>query len=228
VDTHPETAVPAQHDVVEVIDQITGYRVTAEVENACDSRCVLLFDVGAAVPLKARVHWDHGNLGWQAGAELESLDESRACFRMAPTSEWEPGPVRQSLRTPVDNFPILMRIVKSSVLPSGRCIHAVCLDFSDTGCRVSLPSPTPLVGDELELAWDVGNWHDEAEPDWIVAHVVRIVSMPFGGRQAGIRFDPTDARQASRVQSWSHAWRLEQRRRALARAGASQAHADRH
>ena len=109
--------------------------------------------------------------------------------------------MRRSLRAPVDNSPMLVKVVSSTVLAKGRRIHAVCLDISDSGCRASWPGRTPLVGDAVDVAWDVGDWQAEDEPGWVSARVARIVALPFGARQVGFTFEIADADQAARVRA---------------------------
>jgi hypothetical protein len=121
--------------------------------------------------------------------------------------------VRQSLRAPVDNSPILVRVVESTALAKGRRVHAVCLDISASGFRASWPGPAPLVGDLVEVAWDVADAQAESDGGWITARVVRIISRPFGARQIGLRFEIGDATQAASVRGWYQAWLHEHRRR---------------
>ena len=87
------------------------------------------------------------------------------------------------------------------MLAKGRRVHAVCLDISDSGCRASWPGRTPLVGDAVDVAWDVGDWQAEDEPGWVSARVARIVALPFGARQVGFTFEIADSDQAARVRA---------------------------
>jgi hypothetical protein len=153
-------------------------------------------------------------MAWQAVSQLERIDESSVNCHLAPSPQWELAPVRQSLRAQVDNAPILARVTESDALTRGRLVHAVCLDVSASGCRVSWPGTSPSVGDRVELAWEVGDWHANTQPDWIPASVARIVPMPFGTRQVGLKFEIADAAQAARVRAWYHTWLQEQRQRA--------------
>jgi hypothetical protein len=71
------------------------------------------------------------------------------------------------------------------------------------------------------VAWEISSWRDDpVEPEWIAAHVARIISMPFGGRQVGLRFDLAVAEDARRVRAWLHASAQEHRRRTLLRRAA--------
>jgi PilZ domain len=208
-------AAPCRDHVVEVIDPGTGYRVTAAVETADDQQHVLRFDGGVPFPLDAVVHWDDGELGWQTRTRLERLEETLARWQIAPRDEWEPAPARRSLRTAVGNAPILVRINESSSLRKDLRIHAVCLDVSDSGCRTTWPGQPPLVGDAVEVAWDVGDWYDASDSQWIPARVARITALPFGARHVGLRFELTNSAQAARIRAWVHRWIQEHRRRAL-------------
>ena len=210
-------AAPAPHDAVEVTDRRTGYRVTAAVEVAGDDMWMLAFDLAATIPREATLQWDDGDTGWQAAAELARLDDTSARFRIAPASEWEPAPVRRSLRTPVENSPMLVRIVESTALPADRHVHTVCLDISDSGCRASWPGPVPLVGDAVELAWETQSWRSDEPAEWISARVARVLALPFGGKHVGFKFEIADAVQATRVRAWTRTWLQAHRQRALAR-----------
>ncbi|MDX6628817.1 MAG: PilZ domain [Gaiellales bacterium] len=209
----PTPAAPAPHDMVEIVDQLSSVRVTAIVESADDGQYVLRFERATSVPEEAPVRWYDGDTAWQAVSRLERLDETSVNCQLAPPPEWEPAPVRQSLRAPVDNSPMLVRVVESGALAKGRRVHAVCLDISASGCRAIWPGPPPVVGDAVEIAWDVGDWHADTHPDWIAARVVRIVPRPFGGRQVGFRFEIADATQAATARAWYQAWLQEHRRR---------------
>ena len=199
--------------MVEIVDQDSRVRVAATVESADDGHYVLRLERATTVPAEAPVRWYDGSTAWQAVSRLERLDETSVTCQLAPAPDWEPAPVRQSLRAPVDNSPILVRIVESSVLAKGRRVHAVCLDISASGCRASWPGAAPLVGDAVEVAWDVADWQAEAHAGWITARVVRIITRPFGARQVGLRFEIGDATQAARVRGWYQAWLQEHRRR---------------
>ena len=208
-------AAPAAGDVVEIVDRLTSQRVTAVVESANDGPYVLRFDRPMKVPEEAQVRWFDGGTAWQAISKLASLDETSASCELGPAAEWETAQVRRSLRAPVDNSPMLVKIVSSTVLAKGRRVHAVCLDISDSCCRASWPGRTPLVGDAVDVAWEVGDWQAEAEPGWVSARVARIVALPFGARQVGFTFEIADADQAARVRTWHQAWLHEHRQRLL-------------
>jgi hypothetical protein len=207
-------AAPAAFDVVEIIDPHSPTRLKALVESVDDRRFVLRLERAASVPDEAPVRWFDGGTAWQASSRIARISETSVNCQLPPAPEWEPAPVRQSLRAPVDNAPMLARIAESTVLPKGKRVHAVCLDISNSGCRASWPGPVPAVGDVVEVAWDVGDWHSQVEPSWINARVARVVAGAFGARQVGFRFDTDDATQIARVHAWHQAWLREHRRRA--------------
>ena len=209
-------APPAAGDVVEIVDRLSGTRITAVVEAAPDDRRYLLrFERAHKVPEEAHVRWFDGDTAYQAIAKLKPVDDTSSECELAPSDEWEEAQVRRSLRAPVDNSPMLVKMVSSSVLAKDRRIHAVCLDISDSGCRASWPGRTPLVGDAVDVAWEVGDWQAEDEPGWVSARVARIVALPFGARQVGFTFEIADADQAARVRTWHQAWLHEHRQRLL-------------
>jgi hypothetical protein len=121
--------------------------------------------------------------------------------------------VRQSLRAPVDNAPMLVRFGESGALGRSKQVHVVCLDISSSGCRASWPGMPPAIGDEVEIALDVGDWSSETEPSWIPARVARVVPLPFGARQVGFQFAMTDPGQIAHVRAWHQAWLRRHRRR---------------
>jgi hypothetical protein len=217
VSEHSATpAPPAAGDVVEIVDRLSGSRITAVVEAAPgDLRYLLRFERAHKVPDEAHVRWFDGDTAYQAIAKLKPVDDTSSECELAPTDEWEEAQVRRSLRAPVDNSPMLVKMVSSTVLAKGRRIHAVCLDISDSGCRASWPGRTPLVGDAVDVAWEVGDWQAEDEPGWVSARVARIVALPFGARQVGFTFEIADADQAARVRTWHQAWLHEHRQRLL-------------
>ena len=141
----PLPAAPAPRDVVEIVDRLSSARVSATVESADEKRAprAARFENATSVPGEAPVRWHDGDTALQAVSRLERLDETSVNCQLAPAPEWEPAPVRQSLRAPVDNSPMLVRIVESSALAKGRSVHVVCLDISASGCRASWPGPAP-------------------------------------------------------------------------------------
>jgi hypothetical protein len=204
-------AAPAPQDVVEIIDPGSSTRLPARVESADDGSYVLRFERATSVPGTAPVRWLDGDVAWQAVSQFERLDETSVNCQLAPPPEWERAPVRQSLRAPVDNYPMLVKIVESSVLAQGRRVHAVCLDISASGCRAGWPAPAPQVGDVVEVDWDMSEWQGDAQP--LRARVVRIIPRPFGARQVGLSFEIADATQAAHVRAWYQAWLQEHRER---------------
>jgi hypothetical protein len=212
---HTDTQAPAVHDVVEIVDWASSVRETAIVESEADGHYVLRFDRAARVPEVAPVRWYHDDTAWQANSHLQRIDETSVKCRLAPAHEWQLSPGRQALRTPVDNAPLLVKVVSSGVLAKGRLVHALCLDISDSGCRASWPGTAPPVGDAVELAWDMRDWRAEVEPGWVPARVARIVALSFGRQQVGFRFEIADAMQFAHVRTFHQTWLQEQRRRLL-------------
>jgi PilZ domain-containing protein len=212
----PLPAPPVAYDVVQIIDQSTATRLNAIVRSVDADQYVLHLEQPGSVPREAPVRWFDGHTAWQAVSKLERIDETSVNCQLAPAPEWEAAPVRQSLRAPVDNAPILARVSQQGQT-RGRLVHAVCLDVSASGCRVSWPGSTPGVGHRVELAWDIGDWQSASQPDWIPARVARIVPMPFGTRQVGFAFEMLDADQVSRVRAWYHSWLEQHRQRARRR-----------
>ncbi len=208
-------AAPAAGDVVEIVDRLSGQKVTAVVESASDGPYVLRFDRVYSIPDEVHVRWYDGDTAWQAISKLAAITDTSATCELAHSRDWEPAQVRRSLRAPVDNSPMLVKIVSSTVLAKGRRVHAVCLDISDSGCRASWPGRTPLVGDAVDVAWDVGDWEADNEPGWVSARVARIVALPFGARQVGFTFEIADADQAARVRTWHQSWLHEHRQRLI-------------
>jgi hypothetical protein len=204
-------SAPARYDVVEVIDLKSGSRVTAAVADTCDGRWSLVFDLAPAIPQAASVHWDDGDAGWQAKARLEHVEDTTAHFQIASPPEWEPAPVLRSLRTPVDNAPMLVRITESGTLPKDRRVHTICIDISDSGCRASWPGSPPAVGDTVEVAWEADS-RNYLEPEWIPARIARITPRPFAGVHVGFTFDATNPAHAARVVAWHRTWLAEHRR----------------
>jgi hypothetical protein len=138
VSEQPELpALPAVHDLVEIVDRVSDVRVTAIVESANGGQYVLRLDRAASVPEMAPVRWYEGDIAWQAIARLEKLGETRVTCRLAPAHEWMRSPGRQALRTPVDNAPVIVRIISSTAAVEGRQVHALCVDISDSGFRVT-------------------------------------------------------------------------------------------
>jgi hypothetical protein len=210
----PIAGAPAAHDIVEVIDRLASVRVTAVVESADDRVFVLRLAQATQVPDEAWVRWFDGATAWEAIAQLVHLDPVRVRCEVAAPHEWAPTPVRHSVRVPVDNHQLLVRIIASNVLARGRCIHAVCVDISQTGCRATWSGTPPRVGDAVQVAWDVGSGQTEAEVSWVSARVARMNSRAFGVRQVSFAFEPSDAAQRERIQVWHQNWMRRDRERA--------------
>ena len=208
-------AAPAAGDVVEIVDRLSGHRVTAVVESANDGPYVLRFDRPTTVPDEAHVRWFDGDTAWQAISKLAALDETSASCELAPSTRVGARPGAPLAARPGGQLADARQDRQRTVLAKGRRVHAVCLDISDSGCRASWPGRTPLVGDAVDVAWEVGDWQAEDEPGWVSARVARIVALPFGARQVGFTFEIADSDQAARVRAWHQAWLHEHRQRLL-------------
>jgi hypothetical protein len=203
---------PAAFDVVEIVDRLSASRVSAGVESASDSNFVLRLRNEATIPDEAHLRWFDGARAWQAVARLRRIDESRVSCELAPAHEWEAAPARRSVRAPVENSPLVVRIVGSRVLARGRRVHAVCVDLSDSGCRANWVGGTPRVGDAVDVAWDAEPSH-AGRADWIPARVSRIIPRPFGAHHVCFSFEITDPRHAALVREWHRTWLEKSRQR---------------
>ena len=208
-------AGPGAYDVVEIVDLRERPRLHAVVEVVQDPHLLLRLERAIAIPARAPVRWFDGDTAWQAVSQIDHIDETSVNCLLAPQPEWEPAPVRQSLRAAVSNSPILVKKVveESSFSTSRPPLHAVCLDISASGCRATWPGPPPAIGERVEIAWEVDERLTDEDPVWIAAQVARIIDLPFGKRQVGFKFDLVNPTQASRVRDWHHGWLQEHRRR---------------
>ena len=215
-DQHMPNA-PRAGDVIEIADHASGERATGVVETVTDGHYVLRFDTPLAAALDVRVRWWDGDTAWQASSKLQRIDETSAAFQLVPRHDWErwlerhtlqspswvTAPMRQSLRAPTQNAPLLIEITESTTLAPQRRIHAVCLDLSESGCRLKWPGQPPTAADTVKVALE---HEDHNEPTWLPARVIRTGSLPFGGREVALTFLITDATQRTHVRRWHHAW----------------------
>jgi PilZ domain len=184
---------PAEFDSVQIVDRLSGFRVSATVESANDRSFVLQLKHDAAMPEEAFLRWFDGASAWQGIALMERIDESRVRCELAPSDEWQAAPARSSSRVRVENSPLLVRI-----LPGNRRMHAVCVDISESGCRANWLGKTPSVGDAVHITWDTEP-SPAAPPCWIPARVVRIIPRPFGAHHICFSFEFADPKQAALV-----------------------------
>ncbi|MDX6617667.1 MAG: hypothetical protein QOK36_53 [Gaiellales bacterium] len=205
-DTTPSPGAPSAFDVVEIINPQSATRVSAVVESASKHRLVLLLDHATGLPEDAPVRWHDGAASWQALSRFEPLDEMRVSCQLTASAGWEPAPPRASLRVLTDNSPLLIRIVESNDFPRGRRIYALCVDVSDTDCRVSWPGPAPSENDVVEIAWERGDWRTNAEPAWVPARVERVLPRPFETRHVCLTFETADTAHAASVRKWFLGW----------------------
>ena len=206
-------AGPCAYDIVEIINRSETPRLHAVVEIVREPHLLLRLERAITIPSRAPVRWFDGDTAWQAASQIDHIDATSVNCQLAPQPEWEPAPVRQSLRASVSNSPILVKIVDQNRVSAGRPLHAVCLDISASGCRATWPGTPPAIGDSVEIAWDVPDSMTDEEPHWICARVARIIELPFGKRQVGLKFDLAHPAQTSRVQDWHQTWLHEHRRR---------------
>ena len=212
---HTPTA-PCAFDIVEIIDRREMPRLHAVVEVAQEPHLLLRLERAITVPARAPVRWFDGDTAWQAVSQIEHIDPTSVNCLLAPQPEWEPAPVRQSLRAAVSNSPILVKLAEENRMSAARPLHAVCLDISASGCRATWPGQPPAIGDSVEIAWEVADSYGDEEPHWISARVARIIDLPFGKRQVGFKFELVNPAQAARVREWHQSWLHEHRRRLVA------------
>lgn len=186
-------SAPAEFDSVQIVDRLSGSRVSATVESANDRSFVLHLKHEATMPEEAFLRWFDGASAWQGIAQMERIDESRVRCELAPSDEWQVAPARRSTRVRVENSPLLVRI-----LPADRRMHAVCVDISETGCRANWLGKTPSVGDAVHVTWDTEPSRT-ASPSWIPARVARILPRPFGAHHICFTFEFADETQAALV-----------------------------
>lgn len=210
-------AGPCAFDIVEIVDRREVPRLHAVVEVVNEPHLLLRLERAVVIPAQAPVRWFDGDTAWQAVSRIEHIDATSVDCQLAPPPEWEPAPVRKSLRAAVNNSPILVRVVDGDRVATGRPRHAVCLDISASGCRATWPGRAPEMGELVEIAWEVGESFADDEPRWISARVARIVEMPFGTRQVGFAFELADPSETARVREWHQTWLREHRRRLTSR-----------
>ena len=207
---HPPNG-PAAFDLVEIVDRLSGSHVSASVESANDCNFVLRLSHEARIPEEAHLRWFDGASAWQAIAQLQRIDEARVSCELAPAHEWEDAPARRSVRAPVENSPLLVRVESSKVLARGRRLHAVCVDVSDTGCRANWAGTTPRLGDAVVVAWEA---EGPDGPAWVPARVARIIRRPFGAHHVCFSFELRDPAHAALVREWHRMWLENNRQRA--------------
>jgi hypothetical protein len=190
---------PAEFDAVEIVDRLSASRMGAIVESADDGSFVLHLEHEARIPEEGFLRWFDGACAWQAIAQMKRLDESRVRCELAPSDEWQAAPARRSVRTRVENLPLLVRI-----LPGGRHVHTVCVEISDSGCRANWLGETPRVGDAVDITWELQPSR-AGSPGRVAARVARIISRPFGAHHVCFAFEVADPKQAALVREWHRA-----------------------
>ena len=195
------------YDRVEIIDRLAAWRVHALVESTSGADCVLRLERASLVPEAAPLRWFDGTQAWRTTAYLEPIDATRVRCRLMPAERWEPTSARGSPRVRIGESRLLVRIVSSSTIPSGRRVHAECLDASATGCRATWPGQTPRVGDSVDLTWDIaGQTRRARELGWIPGRVARVIPRSAGAYEVGFSFETTKSTQVARIRSWHQTW----------------------
>jgi hypothetical protein len=196
---------PAAFDVVEIVDRLSGSHVSAKVDSASEYSFVLRLGREARIPQEAHLRWFDGATAWQAIAELQRIDDARVSCELAPAGEWERTPARRSVRAPVANSPLMVRVTESTVLARGRRMHTVCVDISASGCRVNWAGTKPRAGDIVDVAWEAELPYGSSA-EWVPARVARIIPRPFGAHHVCFSFELGDPRHAALVRAWHAAW----------------------
>jgi hypothetical protein len=196
---------PRALEVVEIIGRLTATRVSGIIESAGNDVFRVRLEQPARVPLEAPVRWFDGATAWQAIAQLEQADPHCVTCRIVPPQTWEPTPRRRSTRVQL-NSQVLVRIVSSSVLPSGRRVHTACRDMSETGCRATWPGRPPCIGDALSLTWDIDGSRAALELGWVAARVTRVIPQPSGASEICCEFAAPTATQAARIHAQHQIW----------------------
>jgi len=196
---------PAPGDGLELVDPSTARPLSAVVEAVGDDGCAIRFRTPSRLRGRTRARWFDGEDAWQAAAAVHPGSAGdRADLEVV--EEWEPVAARQSVRVPVDRFPLLVETVKSDAHGIGRRFDLVCVDVSATGCRATTPGRGPAPGDRVRVAWVRGDEYARIAPEWVQAVVTRAEARPFGGGRVGFRFDLADEAEAARVRVWRDAW----------------------
>jgi hypothetical protein len=212
VSEHLQTrGAPAIDDDVQIVDRRAGTLLGARVESAEDGCFVLRLEQANAVPDEAPVRWFDGTTAWEAVARLKDSGASRVSCQIVPPNSWQPTPKRRSTRVRADDVRLLARVVSSGALQGGRRVQTECLDISATGCRARWPGRNPLVGDTLDLTWDIGGGPRTAEIGWVAARVARVIPLDSGHREVCFDFVVTKETQAARIREWHSAWLERQR-----------------
>ncbi len=124
---------------------------------------------------------------------------------------------RRDSRAPAGRSPILVRTESEGPFTKGQRSRAVCLDFSESGCRTTWHADPPSVGDVVQLAWGIDeDVERQAELTWVEAYVTRVLTMSFGVRQVAFAFKPADLQQVRRVRDWRDHWMAAHRVRLIA------------
>jgi hypothetical protein len=201
-------AGPEPGAFVELVDPSTGRPLGAVVETADDELMSIRYRTPSRLRGRTRVRWFDGDDAWEiAAAVIPAATHDGA--EVETIGEWEQVAARQSMRVPVDRFPLLVEVVTGDVQRPGRRYDLVCVDVSATGCLATAPGRAPAPGDHVRVAWARGDEFARIAPEWIPAIVTRSETRPFGGGQVAFRFDLQSDLDATRVRRWRDAWARE-------------------
>ena len=198
----PEAA-PQVGDVIEMTSTTDELLGTGVIEQFDDGSWIVCVDAGGLkTPEDGRVLCTSESGSWHASLSTAPVTRS--------------GDRRDS-RAPAGRSPILVRTLGEGQFTQGQRSRAVCLDFSESGCRTTWHGKPPFVGDAVQLAWGVEeNVERQAEPLWVEAYVTRVLTMSFGVRQIAFAFKPADLQQVRRVRDWRDHWMAAYRVRLIA------------
>jgi hypothetical protein len=191
--------------VVELVDPSTARPLSAIVEAPLPDGCTIRFATPSRLRGRTRARWYDGEDAWLAAGAVRPCDKTDLAD-LEVMEEWESVEARQSMRVPVDRFPLLIEVVESAAYGTGRRFDLVCLDVSATGCQATTPGRGPRPGDTVRVAWVRGDEWSRVEPEWVRARVTRAEARPFGGGRVGFRFELANEFEVERVRKWRDAW----------------------
>lgn len=203
VENDTPDATPQVGDVIEMISTETELLGTGVLESYEDGSWIVCVDAGGLkTPQDGRVRCVSESGEWHGSVSTAPVTRS--------------GDRRDS-RAPAGRSPILVRTQGETQFTKGQRSRAVCLDFSESGCRTTWHADPPAIGDAVQLAWGVEeNDEHQAEPTWVEANVTRVLTMSFGVRQIAFAFKPADLKQVRCVRDWRDHWMAAYRVRLIA------------
>ena len=194
---------PQVGDVIEMFSTASELLGSGVLESFADGSWTVCVDAGGLItPEDGRVRCASETGVWHASLSTAPVTRS--------------GDRRDS-RAPAGRSPILVRTQGETQFTKGQRSRAVCLDFSESGCRTTWHGAPPFVGDHVQLAWGVEDTAErQAEATWVEAYVTRVLTMSFGVRQVAFAFKPADLQQVRRVRDWRDHWMAAYRVRLIA------------